>query len=132
MNPQLTYVSSGPKTLIFNQQGRTEAVDFLQSIHDKVSFNHVIFCSNVTYADTGYKRDFVNKLIDPKEVQDLTVQHRFADKWKDMDSKADVRVLRTIQEALDFARSVGGSAYITGSLHLVGGVLGMLEEADAL
>ena len=49
-----------------------------------------------------------------------------------MDDKADVRVLRTIQEALEFARGVGGSAYVTGSLHLVGGVLGMLDKADAL
>lgn len=60
------------------------------------------------------------------------MQHRFAEKWKAIDSKADVRVLRTIQEALEFARGVGGSAYVTGSLHLVGGVLGMLDEADAL
>jgi len=54
----------GPKVLIFNQQGRTEAVDFLDGLCHTVKkgdpagkgFEHVIFCTNVTYAETGYKR----------------------------------------------------------------------------
>jgi folylpolyglutamate synthase len=55
---------AGPKVLIFNQQGRTEAVDFLDGLCNTVKnadpagkgFEHVIFCTNVTYAETGYKR----------------------------------------------------------------------------
>lgn len=54
---------SGPKVMIFNQQGRSEAVDFLdglygatKSANDGRSFEHVIFCTNVTYAQAGYKR----------------------------------------------------------------------------
>lgn len=55
---------AGPKVLIFNQQGRTEAVDFLDGLCNTVQnadpagkgFEHVIFCTNVTYAETGYKR----------------------------------------------------------------------------
>jgi folylpolyglutamate synthase len=54
----------GPKVLIFNQQGRSEAVDFLDGLCNTVKkadpvgkgFEHVIFCTNVTYAETGYKR----------------------------------------------------------------------------
>lgn len=51
----------GPKVLVFNQQGRTEAVDFLDGLYNTVKnsekgFEHVIFCTNVTYAATGYKR----------------------------------------------------------------------------
>lgn len=54
----------GPKVLIFNQQGRSEAVDFLDGLCSAVKkadpagkgFEHVIFCTNVTYAATGYKR----------------------------------------------------------------------------
>jgi folylpolyglutamate synthase len=52
----------GPRALIFNQQGRTEAVDFLEGLYDGVkgedgkAFDHVVFCTNVTYAQTGYKR----------------------------------------------------------------------------
>ncbi len=133
--------------MIFNQQGRSEAVDFLSSVHSATqraasgsSFDHVVFCTNVTYAKTGYKRDFVNHQIDPKEIENMTVQRRFADKWSELDPEAKVVVLPTIEEALDYARHVGEGlgpgeqvqAYVTGSLHLVGGALGILEQADAL
>jgi folylpolyglutamate synthase len=53
---------TGPRALIFNQQGRTEAVDFLERLYngskfaDGKAFDHVIFCTNVTYAEAGYKR----------------------------------------------------------------------------
>ncbi|KAJ3495576.1 hypothetical protein NLG97_g3294 [Lecanicillium saksenae] len=144
--------STGPRVLIFNQQGRTEAVDFLDSVFlankkasasasEAQSFDHVVFCTNVTYAKTGYKRDFVNKQVDPKEIEGMTAQRRFADKWAQLDPNADVRVIPTIQEALEYARSLGDKdleegaavqAYVTGSLHLVGGALGILEQADAL
>lgn len=52
----------GPRILIFNQQGRTEAIDFLDGLHSGAkrengsSFDHVVFCTNVTHAATGYKR----------------------------------------------------------------------------
>lgn len=54
----------GPKVLIFNQQGRSEAVGFLEGLCNTIKkadptgkgFEHVIFCTNVTYAATGYKR----------------------------------------------------------------------------
>lgn len=52
----------GPRILIFNQQGRTEAIDFLDGLHSGAkrengsSFDHVVFCTNVTHATTGYKR----------------------------------------------------------------------------
>lgn len=135
--------------MIFNQQGRPEAVDFLASIHSTTartantsapSFDHVVFCTNVTYAATGYKRDFVNRQIDPKDIENMTVQRRFAEKWSELDPAATVVVLPTIEEALDYARHVGRGlaqgervqAYVTGSLHLVGGALGILEQADAL
>ena len=135
--------------MIFNQQGRSEAVDFLASIHSTTarttdanapSFDHVVFCTNVTYAATGYKRDFVNHQVDPKDIENMTAQRRFAERWAELDPAAKVLVLPTIEEALDYARHVGQGlaqgqrvhAYVTGSLHLVGGALGILEQADAL
>lgn len=58
-----TYIHRpGPRVLIFNQQGRSEAIDFLDGLHaaakrpDGTSFDRVMFCTNVTYAETGYKR----------------------------------------------------------------------------
>ncbi|KAL7787388.1 Mur ligase [Trichoderma ceciliae] len=141
---------TGPRVMIFNQQGRAEAIDFLQPIckalestnkgDGKPAFDHVVFCTNVTYSQTGYKRDFVNKTIDPSEIDKLTVQHNFAEKWSSMDPEAKVVVLPTIEDALNHARGIAEGlpegesvqAYVTGSLHLVGGALGILEETDAL
>ncbi|KAK7430114.1 Folylpolyglutamate synthetase [Neonectria magnoliae] len=137
---------SGPRIMIFNQQGRSEAVDFLESIQkatkreNQPAFDHVIFCTNVTYAVTGYKRDFVNRQFDPVDIDKMTVQHRFAAKWSSVDPDATVKVMPTIEQSLDYARQLGEGlpegqsvqAFITGSLHLVGGALGILEKSDAL
>lgn len=128
--------------MIFNQQGRSEAVDFLESIHKATNppFTHVIFCTNVTYAETGYKRDFVNHQYDPAEIEKMVVQRRFAEKWSSLDPGAQVMVMPTIEESLNYARHLAENlkegeqvqAFVTGSLHLVGGALGILEKADAL
>ncbi|KAF5027598.1 hypothetical protein F66182_340 [Fusarium sp. NRRL 66182] len=136
----------GPRVMIFNQQGRSEAVDFLESVFKATkrdgqpAFDHVIFCTNVTYAASGYKRDFVNRQFDPAEIDKMTVQQRFAEKWTALDPAATVKMMPTIEQSIDYARHVGGvlgegetvQAFITGSLHLVGGALGILEKADAL
>jgi hypothetical protein len=132
--------------MIFNQQGRSEAVDFLESVFKATkrdgqpAFDHVIFCTNVTYAESGYKRDFVNRQFDPADIDKMTVQQRFAEKWTALDSSATVKVMPTIEQSIDYARHIGEDlpegetvqALITGSLHLVGGALGILEKADAL
>ncbi|KAH7156340.1 Mur ligase [Dactylonectria macrodidyma] len=136
----------GPRIMIFNQQGRSEAVDFLESIQKatkrdgKPAFDHVVFCTNVTFAATGYKRDFVNRQFDPADIDKMTVQHRFAEKWSSIDPGAVVKVMPTIEQSIGYARQLGEGlpegksvqALITGSLHLVGGALGILEKADAL
>ncbi|OIW23976.1 FolC bifunctional protein [Coniochaeta ligniaria NRRL 30616] len=137
---------TGPRALIFNQQGRTEAVDFLEGLFngsksaDGRSFDHVVFCTNVTYAETGYKRDFVNHQYDPKAIEKLTQQHMFAEKWRALDPPAKITVLPSIEGAINHVRELTKDldekdtvqAFITGSLHLVGGALGILEGADAL
>jgi folylpolyglutamate synthase len=132
--------------MIFNQQGRSEATEFLESVFKATkrdgqpAFDHVIFCTNVTYAESGYKRDFVNHQFDPAEIDKMTVQQRFAEKWTALDPSATVKVMPTIEQSIDYARRIGEDlpegetvqALITGSLHLVGGALGILEKADAL
>lgn len=162
----ITQGRTGPRALIFNQQGRTEAVDFLEGLYnatksaDGRSFDHVIFCTNVTYAEAGYKRgklkmlsiiayfiadryatDFVNHQYDPEAIAKLTQQRLFAEKWSSLDPSANVTVMPSIEGALnrvrDLANDLEGEsdtvqAFITGSLHLVGGALGILEGADTL
>ena len=141
-NPCSQRYRPGPRVLIFNQQGRSEAVDFLSSIYKATAppFTHVVFCTNVTYAETGYKRDFVNHQFDPAEIEKMTVQRRFAEKWAALDPEAKVLAVPTIEESIEYARHLSEGlkegekvqAFVTGSLHLVGGALGILEKADAL
>ena len=143
----LTYRRPGPRVLIFNQQGRTEAVHFLDLVFTNAKasgrtapFDHVIFCTNVTYAKSGYKRDFVNNQFDPKDIGSMKVQEAFAKRWLELDPACKVTTMPTIEQAIDSVRDIRDSSkspdktqvFITGSLHLVGGALGILDEADAL
>lgn len=82
----------------------------------------------------------MNHQYDPEAIKKLTVQRQFAEKWSALDPKAQVTVVPSIEETINQARELTGSlkegekvqAFITGSLHLVGGALGILEGADAL
>ena len=82
----------------------------------------------------------MNLQYDSAAIEKLTVQKAFADKWRSLDPSADVRVVPTIEEALGQVRELGKLAqeggfvlaFVTGSLHLVGGALGVLEALDAL
>lgn len=68
------------------------------------------------------------------------MQRAFAEKWTTLDPTADVSVVPSIEEAINKARGFTDQlkdgekvhALITGSLHLVGGALQILEGADAL
>jgi folylpolyglutamate synthase len=77
-----------------------------------------------------------------QDVDTLAVQKALAHTWSDIDSSAEVHVLRTIEEAVGAARSVARAwaqdagpdaevmVLITGSLHLVGGALEVLETGE--
>lgn len=85
--------------------------------------------------------DFVNHQYDPKAIEKLTQQHLFAEKWSSLNPTANVTVMPSIESAINRVRELSKDlqakhetvqAFITGSLHLVGGALGILEGADAL
>jgi len=89
--------------------------------------------------------DQINHSTDTAAVASLALQYAFAERWKGLDSKstAKVQVLHSIEEALVFVRllseetdegkGVKVHAFVTGSVHLVGRTLGVLEGGvDAL
>jgi folylpolyglutamate synthase len=67
-----------------------------------------------------------------EDIDTLRVQKDLAATWRDMDSQAEVHVLGTIEEAVALARSIAGDepteVLVTGSLHLVGGCIEILES----
>lgn len=81
-------------------------------------------------------------MYDPGAIVGMTVQNQFAAKWKSLDPEVSVAVVPSIEEALDYAKAFAEGngqkvakevqVLITGSLHLVGGALAVLEGATVL
>ncbi|KZF21844.1 folylpolyglutamate synthase [Xylona heveae TC161] len=138
------------RILLFNQQKR-DADALARALHttlaealgDERPFTHAVFCSNITFAQGGYKADLVSINTNSSEVTDLTVQNQMAQTWSALDPETNVVVRPTIEEAIAWVREVAAGAskdtaqqekenqevmvLVTGSVHLVGGVLEVLE-----
>ena len=136
-----------PRILIFNQQSRDAQAlaralyeNLQMTLQDKLGaskpFTHVVFCTNQTYTSKGFNPDLVSINASAEVVDSLGIQTGLAQAWSQMDPDADVRVVRSIEGALDVARGIAGDwegdrevmALITGSLHLVGGALDVIES----
>ena len=127
------------KFLVFNQQTR-DASTLARRLHsilatalnDSHPFRHAIFCPNTTYKDAGYKADLVSMNTNKHDVSSLKVQRQLAQTWDQIDPEAKVHVIGTIEEAVTQARDIAGSekaeVLVTGSLHLVGGLIEVLES----
>ncbi|KAK5194884.1 hypothetical protein LTR99_009945 [Exophiala xenobiotica] len=138
-----------PRFLIFNQQTRDSSAlakalynTLSTALQDPHPFTHAIFCTNTTFKETGFRPDLVSVNTNASDVEELKVQNHLAETWRQIDPAAHVGVVRTIEEAVtlvrDFARTEHASenpeesevtALVTGSLHLVGGFLEVLESA---
>ena len=151
-----TATPTPPRILLFNQQTRA-GLPLLRTLHTLLSthlqsahpFSHVIFCSNVTFADSGFRPDLVSVNVSAEELQDLRVQKELARGWEGIDGTGgEVFIVRTIEDAVEKARQIartwvagdgrrGGTAaegevkvLVTGSVHLVGGVLEVLAAEE--
>ena len=141
---------SSPRILLFNQQTRA-GPPLLRELHATVGssapFTHAIFCTNVTFAASGYRPDLVSVNVSQDAVQGLEVQRELAVAWRETTGKGEsgednVFVVRTIEEAVAKCREIArawveegeGSEKVrvlaTGSVHLVGGLLDVLETEE--
>ncbi|KAL8700610.1 MAG: hypothetical protein Q9201_005352 [Fulgogasparrea decipioides] len=141
------------RVLLFNQQTR-DAPALARALHSTLSsalddgkpFTHAVFCTNLTSRTSGYHPDLVSINIDKKIVEALEVQRGLADAWSELDGDeggAEVVVKGSIEEAVWWVRNVakenggegsdeegdGVRCLVTGSVHLVGGFLEVLEGA---
>ena len=130
----------GTRILIFNQQTR-DASELARALHSSLAatlkershFTHAIFCTNVTFKDQGYKPDLASINNDEKSIQGLSVQKELATTWAKIDPETQIIVLSSIEEAVEQVRKIAINqkddvmVFVTGSLHLVGGVLEILE-----
>ncbi|KAL1965908.1 hypothetical protein VTN77DRAFT_5041 [Rasamsonia byssochlamydoides] len=143
--------SKRPRVLIFNQQTR-DSVALARALYETLAaalgsekpFTHAIFCTNVTYKDAGYRPDLVSVNTNATDVEKLSVQKTLAQTWQTIDPSTEVLVLGTIEEAVEFVRALAEKesasfqdgnevkALVTGSLHLVGGFLDVIETKPDL
>ena len=132
------------RVLLFNQQTR-DANALARALHrtlaealrDEQPFTHAVFCSNVTFKEKGYKPDLVSMNTSQTQVGELSVQRALKKMWESVDARTEVKVVGTIEEAVGWVRGlVGGEeveevmVLVTGSVHLVGGFLEVLETGN--
>jgi folylpolyglutamate synthase len=127
------------RILIFNQQTRDASTlarklfaTLSTSLYSKAPFTHAIFTTNVTFKTAGYKPDLISNNTNSSDIETLRVQNELAKMWAKIDPEASVKVTGTIEEALESARLAlganGGLVLVTGSLHLVGGAIEVLQH----
>jgi len=135
------------RILIFNQQTR-DSTALARALHETLAaalgsttpFTHALFCTNITYKQAGYRPDLVSMNTNADDLSLLRVQKSLASAWNEIDPSAHTQVFGTIEEAVDFARDVAKQertafqedetpvmTFVTGSLHLVGGFLDVIE-----
>lgn len=142
-----------PRILLFNQQTRAGS-PLLQKLYQIVShatgydqpFTHAIFCTNVTYTSSGYRPDLVSINVDESIVKNLHVQRELAAAWEQVSGVSDstrVIITPTIEQAIKACRKISSEwqrqarespsmqgipmVLATGSIHLIGGVIDVLE-----
>ncbi|KAJ7684032.1 FolC bifunctional protein [Mycena rosella] len=94
-------------------------------------FDHVIFCTNVTYADGGFKGDLTTLAIPEADLAQLKTQHQLSLAWCSLIPTfpaENIHVLPSIEHAVNKVRQLESDAgranvLVAGSLHLVGGVI---------
>ncbi|KAF9008938.1 Mur ligase [Cyathus striatus] len=141
------------RILIFNCTSGRSGQSFLETIYNKTEkllaayrsfssdtavsfFDHIIFCSNVTYADGHFKGDLTAKAISLTDLTELKTQKQLAEAWLSVvpDFPAnDIHVLPSIEHAVRFIdglKAHPAKVLVTGSLHLVGGVIEVAGISD--
>jgi len=147
----------GKRVLIFNCTSGRSGKSFLAKMLDVISiqlrsygqtaqagfFDRVIFCTNVTYADGQFKGDLTTVAMRPEESETLSPQLQLAAAWSSQVPSfpsSEIHVVPSIEHAVHLVRdlanptpgSVDVDVLVTGSLHLVGGVMevvGLMDQA---
>ncbi|KAF8477405.1 Mur ligase [Kalaharituber pfeilii] len=97
-------------------------------------FHHAIFTTNITYKNNCVKPElmFAVSEHDNRTIQELTVQRELENEWRVLENGVPTSLCRSLEEAVEVARGLAGEGeetvvLVTGSLHLVGGVLTVLK-----
>ncbi|TKY89917.1 hypothetical protein EX895_001214 [Sporisorium graminicola] len=151
-----TQAKRNKRVFVFNCTNGRSAHELLSSVLDAVEnrlggqpgssrysfakdyFDQVIFTTNITFEGGGWSSELTSKLLDDADLVNLTVQNQLAETWKQLvpDSSTEVRITPSIQamhnHVLELAQAQGVDCLVSGSLHLVGGVMAHLQQSGCL
>ncbi|CAI2179587.1 2181_t:CDS:10 [Funneliformis geosporum] len=126
------------RILVFNStRDGMEILKQFTSTKPFIKFDHAIFCTNITFLTNKFKPDLQNNSI--KIDENLTLQKQMAENWSLLNSKLDdpinsqTHVFSTIEGSINWIREHYQQTkkeiqvLTTGSLHLVGGVMAVLD-----
>ncbi|CEP60127.1 tetrahydrofolate synthase LALA0_S01e03642g [Lachancea lanzarotensis] len=116
------------KILLFNQQTRDAAalITTLRScLTPEVKFDRIIFTTNVTWKSGEYSADLVSMNTSKEQVDRLEVQKALRHTWLNLEPNAQIDVVANIETACNIVKRYEEpiEVFVTGSLHLVGGLL---------
>jgi folylpolyglutamate synthase len=104
-------------------------------------FDHVVFCTNATYANGGSKGDLIAVSTPESELTQLNTQKELAFAWSELNPSfptSRIHILPSIEHAVNCVRSLESESHdpdiyilVTGSLHLVGGLIEAASLSDA-
>ncbi|KAJ7498770.1 FolC bifunctional protein [Mycena latifolia] len=143
---QCTDQTCRTRILVFNCTSGRSGSAFLESMNSHTAtqlalfesdetassfFDHVIFCTNVTYADGGFKGDLTTLAIPEADLAELKTQHQLSSAWSSLIPTfppENIHVLPSIEHAVSLVRQLESDTgrvdvLVAGSLHLVGGVI---------
>ncbi|PWZ03693.1 FolC bifunctional protein [Testicularia cyperi] len=102
-------------------------------------FDLVIFTTNITFEGGGWSSELTSKALDDSDLVNLTIQNELARTWASLApaSTSQVVVSPSIQATHDRIREFAAAAnktdsLVTGSLHLVGGLMAHLQNSSCL
>lgn len=122
------------KTILFFNQQTRDANALLGTLHEnlgKVKIDEALFSTNVTWASGTYSADLTSLNTSAEAVDKLEVQKELAKVWEGLDGGKST-VFATIEEAVNKVKKEAESGpvdvFVVGSLHLIGGVLTVLDQ----
>lgn len=137
--PSMDTGSNHRKILIFNCTFGRNALGLLSSLVDSVSshdqatdrlFDQVIITSNTTYIDGKFKSDLRSVAQDTQPEPDQRVQNEIQGAWLSIpNSTKNVLITNSVEQAVEeVMRPISQSddltsVLVTGSLHLIGGLI---------
>ncbi|PAV21007.1 tetrahydrofolylpolyglutamate synthase [Pyrrhoderma noxium] len=122
----------------------SEAVDQFKlhkgvNVELKDIFDHVIFTSNITYTGGTFKSDLTSRTVVEEKVDPLKVQRGLSEAWSQLVPefpKDNVHVMPSVEDTVRVIRDLKlqGSkevdVLVSGSLHLVGGIIEVANLAE--